>query len=236
MYSVSIALSDPQIYQCDANQTLQYIQGEYCWYLNSHDVLDPELPLYTSTAYGGTLTVWHKYLDPYIEVVPTSTTAFLPIILKMPGLKTTIHITLYLPTHSKDDEFISDLAELRNCLDNLVSRYGDPVLFIKGDGNVNENNKTRVILLQQIIQEYNLVKTELGHKTYHHFVGNNGVYDSDIDILLHFKTKDVTVTVMEIICKDTNPVILSHHDPIISSFTIPVCSEPQPKTLNIIAP
>ena len=236
LHSVSIAfISEPQSYQCDASQTLQYIQGEYCWNLNSHDVLDPELPLYTSMAYGGTLTLWQKNLDPYIEVVPTSTTSFLPIILMIPGLKTTIHFTLYLPTHGKDEEFISDLAELRNCLDNLLSRYTDPVLYIRGDGNVNPNNKTRVILLQQIIQEYNLVKIELGHKTYHHFVGN-GMYDSCIDILLHSHKEVVTETVEEIICKETNPAVLSHHDPIVSTFTIPMCSEPQPKTNNVIAP
>ena len=58
-------------------------------------------------------------MDPFIEIIPTNTASFLPVILKKPGLVTTVHVTLYLPTHGKDSEFVSDMAELRNCLDEL---------------------------------------------------------------------------------------------------------------------
>ena len=165
-------ISEPQLYQCDANQIFQYLEGEYCWHLNSDDVLDPELPMVRSRAHGGTLTLWLKELDPYIEVIATDTTAFLPIVLKMPGLQTSVHISLYMPTHSKDSEFVSDLAELRNCIDNLVERYTDPIIYILGDGNVNPNNTARVIHLKQLIRDYQLVRIETGHNTYHHFVGD----------------------------------------------------------------
>ena len=74
--------------------------------------------------------LWLKELDPFIEVITTNTAAFLPIIFKMPGLKTSIHVTLYMPTHGKDSEFVSDLPELRNCLDNLIERFSDPILYI----------------------------------------------------------------------------------------------------------
>ena len=91
--------------------------------------------------------LWMKELDPYIEVIPTNTTAILPIMFKMPGLKTTVHIALYMPTHGKDSDFVSDLAELRNCLDDLAGRSDDPIIYIRGDGNVNPNNSIRVTLL-----------------------------------------------------------------------------------------
>ena len=234
--SISLAcISEPQLYQCDADQTLQYIQGDYCWYLNSHDIMDPDLPMYTSAAHGGTLAIWHKKLDPYIEAVPTNTTAFLPIILKIPGLRTSIHVTLYLPTHSKDDEFIADMAELRNCLDELISKYSDPILYVRGDGNVNMKNKARVVLLHQLMRDFNLVRIDLGHKTYHHFVGS-GMYDSDLDLLLHSMEESVTETVMDIICKNSNPAVLSHHDPILSSFSVPSCITPKKNSKNITAP
>ena len=77
----------------------------------------------------------------------------------MPGLKTSVHVTLYMPTHGKDSEFVSDLAELRNCLDNLVERFSDPILYIRGDSNVNSNNIPRVVLLQQLIKDYAPVDT-----------------------------------------------------------------------------
>ena len=115
-------LSEPQLYQCDVQQLLQYLEGDYCWHLNSDDLPDPELPLVKSRAFGSTMMLWMKELDPYIEVIPTNTTAILPIMFKMPGLKTTVHIALYMPTHGKDSDFVSDLAELRNCLDDLAGR------------------------------------------------------------------------------------------------------------------
>ena len=197
--------------------------------------MDPEIPLYTCSAHGGTLAIWHKKLDPYIEAVPTNTTAFLPVILKIPGLKTSIHVTLYLPTHSKDDEFIADMAELRNCLDDLITKYPDPVLFVRGDGNVNRKNKARIVLLHQLLRDFNLARTDIGHNTYHHFVGN-GMYDSDIDLLLHSQEESVAESVIEVICKNNNPAVLSHHDPILSTFSLPPCMVPKSSCKNITAP
>ena len=179
--------------------------------------------------------MWLKELDPYIEIIATNTTAFLPIVIKMPGLETSVHIAVYLPTHSKDSEFVSDMADLRNCLDDLTAQHSDPVIYIRGDGNVNRNNTARVVLLQQLLSDYGLVRTEIGHKTYHHFVGD-GSFDSDLDILLHSQRKSVTESVTKVIRKHDDPTVLSHHDPILSSFTIPGKTTTLPKPLQNIAP
>ena len=85
-----VCVSEPQLYQCDANSILKYLQGEYCCHLNSEDVMDQELPFVKSRAFGGTLMLWLKELDPFIEVIPTNTAAFLPVVVKMPGLMTTV--------------------------------------------------------------------------------------------------------------------------------------------------
>ena len=111
-----------------------------------------------------------------------------------------------------DIEFVSDL-------DELVARY----------------TTMRVTLLQQLISDYNLVQTVTGRNTYHHFVGN-GMYDSDIDILLHSSDDNVEEAVTKIMCKLDNPDILSHHDVILSSFTIPTKEELPLSPLNMIAP
>ena len=95
--------------------------------------------------------IWLKELDPYVEVITNTSTAFLPIILKMPGLKTSIHVSIYLPTHGKDSEFVSDVADLRNCLDDLTRIHADAVIYIRGDSNVNPKNSMRVSLLQTTI-------------------------------------------------------------------------------------
>ena len=219
-----VSLSEPQLFQCDLQQVMQHLEGEYCCHLNSDDLIDPELPLVKSKAHGGTMMLWSRQLDPYIEVISTSSSAFLPIIFKMPGLRISIHVTIYLPTHGKDSQFVSDLADLRNCLDELVERFTDPIIYVRGDGNVNPNNTVRVILLQQFIQDYSLVKTELAHNTYHHFVGN-GKFDSMIDILLNSSEVNCPESVLEIMCKHDHPAMLSHHDIIVSQFSIPVLEE-----------
>ena len=228
-------LSEPQLFQCDAKQIFKYLDGEYCWHLNSDDLLDPELPLVRSKSHGGTLMLWLRELDPYIEVINTTSTAFLPIVLKMPDLKISIHVSIYMPTHGKDAEFVSDLADLRNCLDDLHDRYIDPIVYIRGDGNVNANNRMRVTLLKQFISDYKLAKTEIGHTTYHHFVGN-GSYDSMIDVLLHTSRNQVTECVNNIMCVHDYPDLLSHHDMIISSFTIPTQKAPPVPTNLVRAP
>ena len=152
----------------------------------------------------------------------------------MPGLQVSVHITLYLPTCNKDTEFMADLAELRNCLDKLTERFPDLLLYLRGDGNVNSNNTKRVILLQHLMRDYNLVQTEIEHSTYHHFMGD-GLYDSSIDILLHSDSQGVSESIAEIQCKLRNPAVLSHHDIIISSFTVPAQAIP-PSTSHAIAP
>ena len=147
----------------------------------------------------------------------------------MPGLRVSIHVSIYLPTHGKDSEFVADLADLRNCLDDLVEQFTDPVIYIRGDSNVNAKNKMRNSLLTQLIKDYSLSRQETGHNTYHHFVVN-GNSDSQIDVLLYSSDQNVEEKVTNIMCSQDIPDILSHHDIILSSFTIPT----KDKTQSII--
>ena len=81
------------------------------------------------------------------------------------------------------------------------------------------------------MKDYRLAQTETGHNTYHHFVGN-GMYDSDIDILLHTENENVSETVTKILCKHDHPSILSHHDVILSSFAIPTMMTNIPRPVH----
>ena len=169
------------------------------------------------------MLIWDKNLDPFLEVYKPVSPAFMVAILKIPGYKTSVHLSIYLPTHGKDYEFVNEMANLRNCLDDLIEQYSDPIVYIRGDGNVNKNNIPRVVLLQQLVNDYSLVSVDTGHTTYHHFVGQ-GEYDSKIDLILH--SKSATETISQIICKHENPTILSHHDMILSDFSIPRSIQP----------
>jgi hypothetical protein len=216
-----VFLSEPMVYQCDIGQAVQYLKHEYCYHLNSEDNFDPDLPLIKSKAKGGTMLLWRKWLDPYIKVVNVASSAFLPIVVAIPGSLTSVHVALYLPTHGQDTEFVSELANLRNCLDNLNTEYSNPCIYIRGDANVNIKNTNRVNILSSFKTHFDLIETRISHKTYHHFVGQ-GLYDTNVDVILHSKSNKVSPEeVTGILCQKSNPAIHSHHDIILSIFSHP---------------
>ena len=123
-------------------------------------------------------------------------------------------------------DIIDALAELEICIEELGNIYPDALLFIRGDGNVNTNNTRRVNLLHHFLERFKLVRVNIPHATYHHFVGH-GSYDSNIDIIVHSSNVPRKEEVTAILCKLDYPEILSHHDPILSEFVLPLqLSEP----------
>ena len=125
-----VFISEPQSFQTDISELLKTVAHEYCYWLNSEDLYDSDLPLVKSKAHGGTLAMWRRSLDPYIQIHPVQTSAFLPIILQQPSMRSSAHIAIYLPTSGKEYEFITELASLKNCLDEIRENYNEPAIFI----------------------------------------------------------------------------------------------------------
>ena len=143
-----VFISESQVFLSDIGILMKNIQGEYCYFLNSEDYHNPEIAMSNNTTSGGTLLLWRRDLDPFITVHPVHTTSFTPLVLKLPGIPTSIHIVIYLPTHGKDANFISELASLRLCMEELVVNHPGCLIFIRGDSNVNKKNLSRVSLLE----------------------------------------------------------------------------------------
>ena len=219
-----IFLSEPQIFQCDIKSLFRTLEVQYSYHLNSEDLLQPDLPLEQSKAKGGTLAVWKLSIDPFITVIPTSSPSVLAIAMTIPGHPIACHIGIYLPTSGQENEFLSALSCLDSCLSDIVSTYDDPIIFIRGDANVNPKNKSRVNVFKHLVEKYNFAMLDLSHPTYHHFLGQ-GEFDSPLDVILHVKHDQVSETVRSIVCKLEHPLIQSHHDLIISSFSLPICNE-----------
>ena len=99
-----IFLSEPQLFACDAEIVMSHMMGEYCYFLNSHDKLEPDLPLKQSKAHGGTMVIWKRDLDPFITVRSDliHSPSFLPLIIQPPGSTPSIHFCTYLPTCGRD--------------------------------------------------------------------------------------------------------------------------------------
>ena len=146
-----VFLSEPQIFQSDIDRTMRPVSGQYCYHLNSDDLHDPDLAMIRNRSIGGTLVMWTKSLDPYVSIHPVSTTSFIPLILQLPGYPVSIHIALYLPTSGRDQDFVSELTNLRVCVEELMERFPSAVIYIRGDSNVNKNHTNRVLLLKQFL-------------------------------------------------------------------------------------
>ena len=188
-----------------------------------------------SRAVGGTMVLWRKWIDPFVTIHPVSSSAFLPIILKVPDAQISIHIAIYLPTSGKEAEFVAELASLQICLENLLEMYDDPVIYIRGDGNTNKKNHSRTSLLNHFLADLSLTTVQINHNTYHHFTGE-GKYDSNIDVLLHSVLPAVTEMVTEVLCKFDHPEIQSHHDIILSRFSVPTIQTPPSSSGLVRAP
>ena len=214
-------ISEPQIFLTDVDNQMRTVKHEYCYWLNSDDRLDPELPLTKSKANGGTMAMWRNSIDPYITVHDSQSSAILPLVLQLPGAKISVHIAIHLPTSGKESEFVSELANLQNSVEELQELYENPVIFIRGDGNCNPKNISRFGLLRSFIAKFSLAQVEIEHPTYHHFTGQ-GRFDSNLDIILYSRDINmVTETISKVFCKFDHPEVTSHHDLLLSEFTLP---------------
>ena len=63
-----VFLSESQLYSCDVNLSMRYLENTYGFYLNSSDKFDHDLPLTHPKAWGGTMAIWKISLDPYLSI------------------------------------------------------------------------------------------------------------------------------------------------------------------------
>ena len=231
-----IFLSEPQIFGCDVENAMSFLRGDYEYSLNSLDKYEQDLPLLSSKAYGGTMVLWKRHLDPYVKVYPNlSTSSFLPIIFQPPDHTTTIHICIYLPTSGLEDDFLLSLSELSSTLNQLHLQYPDACFFLRGDFNVSNKNLQRNKLLETFKYEENLDEINVSHPTYHHFVGS-GTSDSNLDKILVTSNMVDKEILSKVLCKFDEPFIDSHHDIILSSFDLTKIVSTSKHSVKALAP
>ena len=195
--------------------------GSFKYKLNSEDSHDPSLPMDRLKAKGGTMAMWDSKLDQHVTVLKTPSSAVLPILVKVPGLCTACHIGVYMPTAGLEEQFVEALSILDSVICEVYDNFGEDIpIFVRGDMNVSERNVARTPLLSHISSKFNLSRVPLSHSSYHHFTGY-GEFDSTLDVLLHSSHKGVSETLIEQICKHEHPLILSHHDLLVSQIFLP---------------
>ena len=167
---------------------------------------------------------WKKSFEKFITVLPCTTSSFLPVLFKPPGYQASVHISLYLPTSGLESEFVEEISALRTFIEEHLEKNPEHLLYIRGDTNVNSNHTTRVQIFRDFLSKTLLKSIEIGHKTYHHFIGN-GLFDSNIDAILCSENCQHPEQVERVFCKSDYPSIASHHDLILSSFSLPLGPE-----------
>ena len=212
-----VFLSEPQVYSCDISALFSLFNGRFGFHLNSEDTFCPDLPLTSRRAKGGTMAMWASKLDPHVKILPTATPAVLPLLLSPPGLLPTAHITVYLPTAGKDAEFLSEFAALDAIVSEILEDFACPI-YIRGDFNANPKNLPRARILQHFCEKFSFTNLDLGHSTHHHFMGD-GISDSQLDLLLFRGPPNLSESLDSIACSLDNPLVTSHHDLVLSSFS-----------------
>ena len=230
-----VHLGEPQTFRFDLPKLMDIIGDDYCAELNSEDCHDYELPLYQSKSYGGTLCMWKRNIDKYITVHPVSTPSFLPVIFNPPGCPVSVHVCLYLPTSGQESQFVDQLSQLSLTLDELRDKYPGCIFFLRGDCNVNIKNRSRQTIFDNFCRDHVLASVPIEHKTYHHFIGG-GLFDSNVDVILHSKMAEIKESLSEIICKFENGLVESHHDIILTKVSLPVTEPSDDAEDLIVAP
>ena len=181
------------------------------------------------------MVCWKTCLDPYITPHPVSSPAFLPILFHPPGSPLSIHISVYLPTLGQEHQFMEELSKLSNIMEELALQHPQAPIFLRGDFNVNCKIKSRKNLLEYFTDEHSLQHVLIEHPTYHHFLGG-GESDSFLDKVMFPKHLLHPETLVRIICKLNNPLIDSHHDMILSSWTLLDEIQEEDSPENVAAP
>ena len=138
----------------------------------------------------------------------------------MPGLSPSIHVGIYLPTSGRDELFVIALAALTAVLETFQEDYHGVPVYIRADANVNPSNMPRLQLFNNFLMQFNLQSLPLHHPTHHHFMGN-GDSDTQLDVLLYLGPPAQAESLLSIVCGKENPLISSHHDMVVSTFSCP---------------
>ena len=153
--------------------------------------------------------MWRRNYDPFIAIWPATSSSYLPICW-----------------------FIEELSKLSATLHEISSVHPEAPVYLRGDFNVSHSNSKRICLLEMLCSQFNLNEVPIQHPTYHHFVGESSSF---LDKIL-FSSNSQPELLKNIHCKLSEPLINSHHDMLISSWSVPHMSVQGPSEDNLVAP
>ena len=132
-------------------------------------------------------------------------------------------------------QLMEEMSKLSITMDDMALTHLDAPFYLRGDFNVSNSHIKRTQLLKHFSQDHSLVDLHIPHKTYHHFLGQ-GMSDSSLDRIMFSKSVNKPETLLNIHCKLTDPLVASHHDLLVSSWTSDGQENEEQSSINVEAP
>ena len=165
---------------------------------------------------------WHDSISSYITPIQSSHDRFCCIRFKS-DFFSSLMISLYAPTHGKDDEFIECIDHLSQFL--LINLSENEVIIIGADTNCStKSSARRRQAWRTFCDAFSLEQKSSQYPTFHH---HNGTSDSCVDMFL--APKSLNLATHGTICTLESPLNLSSHD--VLTCSLPILSEPKRKSL-----
>ena len=165
-------------------------------------------PVWHGSALG-----WHDSINPMVTPIESNHERFSCIRLSS-GLSSTILVSLYAPTHGKDEEFLECIDNLSEFLLQHLSE--NEHIIIGADTNCSEKSSVRRKQSWKIFCDtFSLVQKSTSAPTFHH---HNGTSNSCIDMFM--ASESLQLTSHSNICTLETPLNLSSHDVLTSVLQI----------------
>ena len=131
-----------------------------------------------------------------------------------------------------------ELSKLEVTIDELYEKHPGASFFIRGDANASPAQRLgnkRDSLFKYFCDSLSFLSSEVGHPTYHHFIGNTS---SSIDVILQQSPSQSIPQeiVTEVLCSKSCANVDFKHDIILSAFHLPYSETEKLSQQNVIAP
>ena len=165
---------------------------------------------------------WHHSLNSYVTALQSNCERFSGIKL-CTGKTSIIAVSLYAPTHGKDDEFLECLSLLTEFL--LTNSSTDDSIMIGADTNCSlKSSSRRRKAWLAFCENFSLTPQSSQVPTFHH---HNGSSESCIDTIL--LSKHLKPTHLAQLCTLEDPLHLSSHDVLSTSVSVQCPKNPESK-------
>ena len=158
---------------------------------------------------------WHTSLDSYVTAIESNYDRFAGIRVSL-GKYSLLAVSLYAPTHGKDDEFLECLSYLTEfILENITEQDS---IIIGADSNCSRKSSgRRRKAWSDFCDNFTLTPHTGPAPTFHH---HNGSSDSFIDMILC--SKGILPSHVQQLCTLEDATNLSSHDVLTATLSIPL--------------